>query len=180
MVSAATRVTGDLQAAEECAQDACVLALGAWARDGIPDRPGAWLVVAACRRALDVVRRAQVLAGKLALLAEPEGVMGPDENLDDIADDRLRLVFTCCRPALALPTRAALTLRTVCGVSTADVARAFLVSEPTMAARLTRARKKSGAGPSGPGGAGPGCARAARAVPAAGAGGPHTARSGRA
>ncbi|MEV6690790.1 DUF6596 domain-containing protein [Micromonospora sp. NPDC051196] len=142
MLAATARAAGDLDLAEECVQEAYVAALGAWARDGVPDRPGAWLTAIARRKALDVLRRRQVFHTKLPLLVEPDTVEldGPDEV--GVPDDRLRLVFTCCHPALAREAQVALTLRLVCGVSTADIARAFLLSEPTMAARLTRAKKK--------------------------------------
>ena len=123
-------------------QEAYVAALTAWARDGVPERPGAWLTTAARRNALNAVKRRQVLQAKLPLLIEPEGEEEPDMEPDVIPDDRLRLVFTCCHPALAQEAQVALTLRLVCGVSTGDIAQAFLVSEPTMAARLTRAKKK--------------------------------------
>ncbi len=141
VLAATARVTRDLDAAEECVQEAYVSALGAWARDGVPARPGAWLTVAARRNALNLVRRVQTLQAKLPLLLEPEaGEMLDDE--DPIPDDRLRLVFTCCHPALSREAQVALTLRLVCGVATPEIADAFLVSEPTMAARLTRAKKK--------------------------------------
>ncbi|GIJ11282.1 RNA polymerase subunit sigma-24 [Micromonospora andamanensis] len=142
VLAATARVAGDFDLAEESVQEAYVAALGAWARDGVPDRPGAWLTATARRKALDVLRRRQVLRAKLPLLVEPEEA-GPDIP-DEVAvpDDRLRLVFTCCHPALAREAQVALTLRLVCGVNTADIAHAFLVAEPTMAARLTRAKKK--------------------------------------
>ncbi|WP_327027211.1 RNA polymerase sigma factor [Micromonospora sp. NBC_01739] len=152
VLAATARVAGDLDLAEECVQEAYVAALGTWTRDGVPDKPGAWLTAIARRRALDVLRRRQVLRTKLPLLVEPEAVepeaVEPEtvepETPDEVAvpDDRLRLVFTCCHPALAREAQVALTLRLVCGVSTLDIARAFLVSESTMAARLTRAKKK--------------------------------------
>ena len=142
MLAATARVTRDLDAAEESVQEAYVAALTAWARDGVPERPGAWLTTAARRNALNAVKRRQVLQAKLPLLIEPEGEEEPEMEPDVIPDDRLRLVFTCCHPALAQEAQVALTLRLVCGVSTGDIAQAFLVSEPTMAARLTRAKKK--------------------------------------
>jgi RNA polymerase sigma-70 factor (ECF subfamily) len=125
-----------------------------WERDGIPRSPGAWLTTAARRRAIDQLRRDRTLRGKLPLLVDPHTGTSydavPAEALDEvvgeedevITDDRLRLVFTCCHPALAREAQVALTLRLVCGLSTADIASAFLVSEPTMAARVTRAKKK--------------------------------------
>jgi RNA polymerase sigma-70 factor, ECF subfamily len=142
VLAATVRVTRDLDVAEECVQDAYVAALGAWTRDGVPDRPGAWLTTAARRNALNVLRRARTLQTKLPLLMEPEANEMPEIDEDAIPDDRLRLVFTCCHPALAREAQIALTLRLVCGVGTGDIAKAFLVTEPTMAARLTRAKKK--------------------------------------
>lgn len=144
VLAATARVTGDFDLAEECVQDAYIAALDAWARDGIPRRPGAWLTQTARRKALDLLRRDKVFRAKMPLLVEPDPG-GADVNLtdpDEIPDDRLRLVFTCCHPALAREAQVALTLRLVCGVATPDIARAFLVSEPTMAARITRAKKK--------------------------------------
>lgn len=142
MLAATVRVTRDLDAAEEGVQDAYVAALQAWARDGIPERPGAWLTTAARRNALNALARRQTLDAKLPLLLEPEATEMPEPTEDAIPDDRLRLVFTCCHPALGRDSQVALTLRLVCGVSTADIAYAFLVTEATMAARLTRAKKK--------------------------------------
>ncbi|MET7332069.1 DUF6596 domain-containing protein [Nonomuraea sp. NPDC005650] len=140
MLAATVRVTRDLDAAEEAVQDAYVQALRTWPRDGVPRRPGAWLTTAARRNALNVLRRARTLDRKLPLLLEPEEAPMPEPGA--MPDDRLRLIFTCCHPALAPEARVALTLRLVCGVATADIARAFLVAEATMAARLTRAKKK--------------------------------------
>jgi RNA polymerase sigma-70 factor, ECF subfamily len=142
VLAATARVTRDLDVAEECVQEAYVAALRAWARDGVPDRPGAWLTTAARRNALNAMRRARTLQSKLPLLIEPEAEEMPESDEHSIPDDRLRLVFTCCHPALAREAQVALTLRLVCGVATGDIASAFLVSEPTMAARLTRAKKK--------------------------------------
>ena len=139
VLAATARLTRDLDIAEECAQDAYTQALQTWARIGIPDRPGAWLTTTARNRALDVLRRESVLRRALPLLVSEQSVPGPEDGLDD---DRLRLIFTCCHPALSRDAQVALTLRLVCGLSTADVARAFLVPEPTMAARITRAKKK--------------------------------------
>ena len=142
VLAATARVAGDFDLAEECVQDAYIAALGTWGRDGVPNKPGAWLTATAKRRALDVLRRDRVFRSKMPLLLEPdENEM--DENEDDaVPDDRLRLIFTCCHPALSREAQVALTLRLVCGVSTGDIARAFLVSETTMGARLTRAKKK--------------------------------------
>ncbi|MEU2611682.1 DUF6596 domain-containing protein [Micromonospora sp. NPDC007271] len=143
MLAATARVAGDLDVAEECVQDAYVAALAAWARDGVPEKPGAWLTATAKRKAIDVLRREKVFRSKMPLLVEPAEAEFPEESgVDVVPDDRLRLVFTCCHPALAREAQVALTLRLVCGVSTGDIARAFLVSEPTMAARVTRAKKK--------------------------------------
>lgn len=141
MLAATVRVTRDLDEAEEAVQDAYLQALERWARDGVPDRPGAWLTTVARRTALNGVRHREVLRRKLPLLVEPEAAE-PPEPAGPIPDDRLRLVFTCCHPALAQEAQIALTLRLVCGVATADIAHAFLVPEPTMAARITRAKKK--------------------------------------
>jgi RNA polymerase sigma-70 factor, ECF subfamily len=135
VLAATVRVTRDLDLAEECVQDAYAAALEAWIRGGVPARPGAWLTTAARHNALDAVRRARTQQAKLHLLVEPPA-------LPAVADDRLRLVFLCCHPALALEAQVALTLRLVCGVATPDVAQAFLVPEATMAARITRAKKK--------------------------------------
>ncbi len=142
VLAATVRVTRDLDAAEDAVQEAYVSALSAWARDGVPSRPGAWLTTAARRSALNVLARGRTLRGKLPLLLEPEATEMTLEEPGAIPDDRLRLVFTCCHPALAREAQVALTLRLVCGVATHDIAHAFLVSEPTMAARLTRAKKK--------------------------------------
>ena len=142
MLAATVRVTRDLDAAEEAVQDAYVQALRTWERDGVPARPGAWLTTVARRRALNAVHRRRTLETKLPLLVEPQEAAMPDPGAETIPDDRLRLVFTCCHPALAKEAQVALTLRLVCGVATPDIAQAFLVSEATMAARLTRAKKK--------------------------------------
>jgi RNA polymerase sigma-70 factor, ECF subfamily len=142
VLAATVRVTRDLDAAEEAVQDAYVQALRTWARDGVPDRPGAWLTTVARRGALNAVRHQRTAELKLPLLLEREDFEMPEPATDTIPDDRLRLIFTCCHPALAPEAQVALTLRLVCGVATPDIARAFLVAEATMAARLTRAKKK--------------------------------------
>ena len=138
------RVVRDIDVAEEAVQDAYVQALRRWERDGIPDRPGAWLTTVARRTGLNLVQRRRTLETKLPLLLDrrPDPDAVALEEAPVIGDDRLRLVFTCCHPALAPEAQVALTLRLVCGVPTADIARGFLVAEPTMAARLTRAKKK--------------------------------------
>lgn len=142
MLAATVRVTRDLDLAEECVQDAYARALTSWATDGVPARPAAWLTTVARRRALDLLRRETVLRRSLPLLVEDDVEPEPDIDDADIPDDRLRLICTCCHPALAPEAQVALTLRLLCGLTTAEVARAFLVSEPTMAARITRAKKK--------------------------------------
>ncbi|MGA0567626.1 RNA polymerase sigma factor [Rathayibacter sp. KR2-224] len=149
VLAATARVTGDLDEAEEAVQDAYAKALETWPAAGIPASPGAWLTTTAKRRALDLKRRADVSRRALPKLADPDeraaasgSPLGSDDEDSPVADDRLRLIFTCCHPALAFDSRVALTLRMVCGLSTAEVARAFLVSEPTMAARITRAKRK--------------------------------------
>jgi RNA polymerase sigma-70 factor (ECF subfamily) len=145
VLAATARITRDLDAAEECVQDAYAQALTGWAVSGVPARPGAWLTTVARRRAMDLIRRNDTLRAKLPLLAGPGPEGGPEaliEAAEDVPDDRLRLIFTCCHPALAPDAQVALTLRLLCGLSTTDVARAFLVSEATMAARITRAKKK--------------------------------------
>ncbi|MEO8906472.1 MAG: sigma factor-like helix-turn-helix DNA-binding protein, partial [Microbacteriaceae bacterium] len=144
VLAATVHVTGDIDAAEEAVQDAYASALETWGARGIPDNPGAWLTVAARRRALDMHRRAATARRALPKLLDPDADTATfaDDAREDIRDDRLRLIFTCCHPALAFDAQVALTLRLICGLSTADVARAFLVPEPTMAARITRAKKK--------------------------------------
>jgi RNA polymerase sigma-70 factor (ECF subfamily) len=145
VVATLIRMTGDWDLAEECAQDAFTTALARWPADGIPDRPGAWLTTTARNRALDKLRRSKTEAAKLkevAMLAEPAEPGGGAAGDSGVTDDRLRLIFTCCHPALALEARVALTLRTLAGLSTAEIARAFLVPEATMAKRLVRAKHK--------------------------------------
>jgi RNA polymerase sigma factor (sigma-70 family) len=154
VLAATVRVAGDLDLAEECVQEAYAMALRSWSRDGIPTNPAAWLTTAAKRRAIDTIRRERTFRSKLPLLAEPEETVEDtamrvggnaeihEDPEDSVPDERLRLIFTCCHPALSQEAQMALTLRLVCGVSTPDIARGFLVSEPTMAARLTRAKKK--------------------------------------
>jgi len=143
VVAALIGMTGDWDLAEECAQDAFAQAWKTWPRDGVPRRPGAWLTTVARNRALDRLRRG---ATETARLREAAALSVPsDPDLDDdsgITDDRLRLIFTCCHPALALEARVALTLRTLAGLTTAEIARAFMVTEETMAKRLVRAKHK--------------------------------------
>jgi RNA polymerase sigma-70 factor (ECF subfamily) len=132
---------GDFELAEEAAQEAFAAAAERWPRDGTPSNPRAWLVATARNRAIDRIRRDRTLAAKTRLLDAPEAV---EETMDEttIPDERLELVFTCCHPALALDAQVALTLRTLGGLTTGEIARAFLVPEPTMAKRLTRAKRK--------------------------------------
>jgi RNA polymerase sigma-70 factor (ECF subfamily) len=140
------RHVGDFQLAEDAIQDAFADALGAWRRDGVPANLGAWITVAARRRAIDRLRRDRSRAGRAERLAE---LMRLDEQEEPavteesaINDDRLRLIFTCCHPALDLPARVALTLRALGGLTTGEIARAFLVAEPTMGKRIVRAKRK--------------------------------------
>jgi RNA polymerase sigma-70 factor, ECF subfamily len=143
VVATLIRMTGNWDLAEECAQDAFAAALARWPADGVPGRPGAWLTTTARNRALDRLRRSKTEAAKLqevAATSVPTGPPDPDDS--GVADDRLRLIFTCCHPALTLEARVALTLRTLVGLTTAEIARAFLVPEATMAKRLTRAKHK--------------------------------------
>ena len=137
------RTTGDWDVAEECAQDAFTLALERWRRDGVPRNPGAWLTTTARNRAVDRLRRAAAGTAKLqevAVLSPPnEPGRGHESGVED---DRLRLIFTCCHPALSVEAQVALTLRTLAGLTTAEIARAFLVPEATMAQRLVRAKRK--------------------------------------
>jgi RNA polymerase sigma-70 factor (ECF subfamily) len=139
-----TRLVGNLDVAEESLQDAYESALTAWDRDGVPDKPDAWLLTTARRKATDRFRREATLARKLPLLVADEPDTGPEVVIDmsTIPDERLRLLFTCCHPALPAEARVALTLRLLGGLTTAEIARAYLVPEPTMAARITRAKKK--------------------------------------
>jgi RNA polymerase sigma-70 factor (ECF subfamily) len=142
VVATLIRVTGDWDLAEECAQDAFARALERWPVDGVPDNPGAWLTTTARHRAVDRLRRAASGAAKLKEVAAVAGPSDPERDESGIGDDRLRLIFTCCHPALPLEARVALTLRTLAGLSTTEIARAFLVPEPTMAQRLVRAKRK--------------------------------------
>ena len=149
VLAATVSTVRDLDVAEECVQEAFVTALDAWTRDGVPRSPGAWLTTVAKRRAVDMVRREVTLRTKLPLLVETDGdgddVRGEliqNEAANIVKDERLRLIFLCCHPALSPEAQMALTLRLVCGMSTEDIARLFLVSETTMGARLTRAKQK--------------------------------------
>ena len=132
---------GDFDLAEEAAQEAFAIAAERWPRDGAPSNPTAWLVATARNRAIDRIRRNRTLADKTRLLEVPEAT---EDSLDEMTfqDERLELVFTCCHPALATDVQVALTLRTLGGLTTGEIARAFLVGEPTMAQRLVRAKRK--------------------------------------
>jgi RNA polymerase sigma-70 factor (ECF subfamily) len=153
-VATLIRQVGDFDLAEEAVQDAFVKALERWPRDGLPSRPGAWITATARNRAIDMLRRdrrlayrAERLAREAAIDHEASGdiesiVVDREERTHPIVDDRLRLIFTCCHPALAIESRVALTLRTLGGLQTPEIARAFLVPEPTMAQRLVRAKRK--------------------------------------
>jgi RNA polymerase sigma-70 factor (ECF subfamily) len=134
------RVLGDLDLAEDAVQDAFVRAAERWPRDGVPRNPGAWIVATARNRAIDRIRREQTLARKTELLARAEEL--PDDEEATIPDERLELIFACCHPALAQEAQVALTLSLVGGLETPEIARAFLVPEPTLAQRLVRAKRK--------------------------------------
>jgi RNA polymerase sigma-70 factor, ECF subfamily len=148
VVATLVRLTGEIDLAEECAQDAFATALERWPRDGVPRRPGAWLTTVARHRAVDRARRRRLGESKtqeVAVMAA--GADGGDDGDDaatteDVPDDRLRLMFTCCHPALSFEAQVALTLRTLAGMTTPEIAHAFLVPEATMAQRLVRAKRK--------------------------------------
>jgi len=141
-VAALTRVLGDMQLAEDAVQDAFTTALERWPREGAPANPGAWIITAARNRAVDRLRREQVFSRKAELLARLQALPAEEDDVSPIPDDRLALVFTCCHPALAGESRVALTLREVAGLTTTEIAHAFLVAEPAMAQRLVRAKRK--------------------------------------
>ncbi|MET7521737.1 RNA polymerase sigma factor [Streptomyces sp900116325] len=149
IIAGVTRIVRDVGIAEELAQDALVAALEQWPESGVPDRPGAWLTATAKHRAIDLVRRKETYARKLAEVGRTlEDVQppGPDDiaGADDIDDDLLRLIFTACHPVLSTEARIALTLRLLGGLTTDEIARAFLVSEPTVAQRIVRAKRTLG------------------------------------
>ncbi|HZB22236.1 MAG TPA: RNA polymerase sigma factor [Gaiellaceae bacterium] len=142
-VSILIRVLGDFELAEDAVQDAFATALERWPREGTPRNPAAWIVATARNRAIDRIRRERTLARKTELLARLEELRTEeDQDVSTIPDDRLSLVFTCCHPALAPEARVALTLREVGGLTTTEIARGFLVPEPTLAQRLVRAKRK--------------------------------------
>jgi RNA polymerase sigma-70 factor (ECF subfamily) len=145
VVAALIGFLGDFDLAEEAAQEAFATAARRWPREGPPSNPRAWLVTTARNHAIDRIRRERTLAAKTRLLDPPEPVESPEHAMDAdsaIPDERLELIFTCCHPALALDAQVALTLRTLGGLSTDEIARAFLVPEKTMAQRLVRAKRK--------------------------------------
>ena len=137
---------GDFELAEEAAQDAFAVAAERWARDGVPANPGAWLTTTARNRAIDAIRRDRTLAAKTRQLESLERAEPVEKTVDEdespFADERLELLFTCCHPALSTDAQVALTLRTLGGLSTEEIARAFLLAEPTLAKRLVRAKNK--------------------------------------
>jgi RNA polymerase sigma-70 factor (ECF subfamily) len=137
-----TRVLGDLELAEDAVQDAFATALERWPREGLPHTPGAWVVTTARNRAIDRIRREKVFQRKAELIGRLQELPAEEEDVSAIPDERLALVFTCCHPALAAESRVALTLREVGGLTTGEIARAFLVAEPAMAQRLVRAKRK--------------------------------------
>jgi RNA polymerase sigma-70 factor, ECF subfamily len=148
LVAGLARLVRDVGLAEELAQDALVAALETWPRAGVPDNPGAWLMATAKNRAIDLSRRAgtyerkrEEIAHELGLMMAMEGAAPAGAATDEVGDDLLALMFTCCHPALATEARVALTLRQLGGLTTAEIARAFLVAEPTVAQRLTRAKR---------------------------------------
>ena len=141
-VAILTRVLGDLELAEDAVQDAFTTALERWPRDGLPRNPGAWIVTTARNRAIDRIRRDRVFRQKAELLGRLEALPSEEDDVSAIPDERLALVFTCCHPALAAESRVALTLREVGGLTTGEIAHAFLLSEPAMAQRLVRAKRR--------------------------------------
>ena len=140
-VATLIRVLGDFDLAEEAVQEAFATALERWPRDGLPDNPGAWITTTARNRAIDRLRRERVGREKTEAIAGLRA-LGGEAEMHEIPDDRLRLIFTCCHPALSMEARVGLTLRTVGGLSTRQIARAFLEPEPTVAQRLVRAKRK--------------------------------------
>jgi RNA polymerase sigma-70 factor, ECF subfamily len=141
-VAILTRVLGDLELAEDAVQDAFAIALERWATDGLPRNPGAWIVTTARNRAIDRIRREKVFQRKAELLGRLQELPAEEDDVSAIPDERLALVFTCCHPALSAESRVALTLREVGGLTTVEIAHAFLVAEPAMAQRLVRAKRK--------------------------------------
>jgi RNA polymerase sigma-70 factor, ECF subfamily len=141
-VAILTRVLGDLELAEDSVQDAFAIALERWPREGLPRTPGAWVVTTARNRAIDRIRREKVFQQKAELIGRLQELPAEEDDVSAIPDERLALVFTCCHPALAAESRVALTLREVGGLTTGEIAHAFLVAEPAMAQRLVRAKRR--------------------------------------
>jgi RNA polymerase sigma-70 factor (ECF subfamily) len=141
-VATLIRVLGDFDLAEEAVQEAFAIALDRWPTDGIPDNPGAWITATARNRAIDRIRREQQRAGKTEAAQRIRDLESLGDDMHEIPDDRLRLIFTCCHPAIPLESRVALTLRTIGGLSTREIARAFIATETTIQQRLVRAKKK--------------------------------------
>ncbi len=147
MITSLLRMLRDVPLAEDLTQDALLAALAHWPKTGVPDSPGAWLMTTAKRRAVDHLRQRQMIARKHGMIAgdmerEQQLMPDPDAALDDeIGDEMLRLVFTACHPVLSREARAALALRMICGLTTAEIARAFLLPEPTVAQRIVRAKR---------------------------------------
>ena len=141
-VAILTRTLGDLELAEDAVQDAFATALERWPREGLPRTPGAWIVTTARNRAIDRIRREKVFRQKAELIGRLQDLPADEDDVSAIPDERLALVFTCCHPALAAESRVALTLREVGGLTTGEIARAFLVAEPAMAQRLVRAKRR--------------------------------------
>ena len=141
-VAILTRVLGDLELAEDAVQDAFAIALERWPDQGLPRSPGAWIVTTARNRAIDRIRRDRLFQQKVEMLARLEELPEDEDDVSALPDHRLALIFTCCHPALAAEARVALTLREVGGLTTGEIARAFLVAEATMAQRLVRAKRK--------------------------------------
>ena len=150
------RVLGDFDLAEEAVQEAFAVAVARWAVDGIPDNPGAWITRTARNKAIDRLRRERTMQATATRLAQLQALEAPEDDRtgdavqdidSSIPDDRLRLMFTCCHPALPLEAQVALTLRTLGGLTTREIARAFLSPEPTVAQRLVRAKRKIRDGP---------------------------------
>jgi RNA polymerase sigma factor (sigma-70 family) len=147
VIARVARIVGDVGVAEELAQEALVAALETWERDGVPDNPGAWLVTAAKRKAIDIVRRRKMAEAKLETIGHEPKPEGDDIEAgidDEIGDELLRLVFVACHPVLPVESRVALTLRLVGGLTTEEIARAFLVPEPTIQQRIVRAKRALG------------------------------------
>src|SRR5499433_4224580 len=145
IVATLIKLIGDFDLAEECAQEAFAVAIDQWPTTGIPEIPRAWIIQTARNKAIDRIRRSAVYSGKLESYAKSgfvREIQEPDYDTTEIPDDRLRLMFTCCHPALAPEAQIALTLRTLCGLETDEIARAFLVPVATMAQRLVRAKRK--------------------------------------